>query len=61
MTDKKSFADKVRDHATDDDSPHAHHEQHFNPPLFVGPHGLPPVFRPLLLGPVAAPVGGGDG
>jgi hypothetical protein len=23
MTDKKSFADKVRDHATDD-SPHAH-------------------------------------
>ncbi len=24
MTDKKNFADKVRDHATDDDSPHAH-------------------------------------
>ncbi len=24
MTDEKSFADKVRDHATDDDSPHAH-------------------------------------
>ena len=24
MTDKESFADKVRDHATDDDSPHAH-------------------------------------
>jgi len=24
MTDRASFADKVRDHATDDDSPHAH-------------------------------------
>jgi hypothetical protein len=24
MTEKESFADKVRDHATDDDSPHAH-------------------------------------
>ncbi len=24
MTDKESFADKVRDHATDDDLPHAH-------------------------------------
>jgi hypothetical protein len=24
MTDKKDFADEVRDHATDDDSPHAH-------------------------------------
>ncbi len=24
MTDKKHFADEVRDHATDDDSPHAH-------------------------------------
>jgi hypothetical protein len=25
MTDKESSADKVGDHATDDDSPHAHH------------------------------------
>ena len=24
MTDKKSIVDRVRDHATDDDSPHAH-------------------------------------
>jgi hypothetical protein len=24
MTDKKSFADRARDHATDDGSPHAH-------------------------------------
>ena len=24
MTEKESFADKVRDHATDDNSPHAH-------------------------------------
>jgi hypothetical protein len=24
LTEKESFADEVRDHATDDDSPHAH-------------------------------------
>ena len=52
MTEKESFADKVRDHATDDDSPHAHQAperrrwtdvmKHFWPALVVPPPVLIP-------------------
>jgi hypothetical protein len=51
MTEKESFADKVRDHATDDYSPHAHQAperrrwtevmKHFWPGLVVPPILIP--------------------
>jgi len=49
MTDKKSFADRTRDHATDGDSPHANQAPERRRWTDVMKHSWPALVVPLVL------------